>query len=91
MYLRVSDVVGRKLWKPTIEGREKHEMDSLHLASAHRLRHTSATSDAPLRDAKDLQIDLRHSNLSTTQDTYYHSHDQQRGYSVKCIGMQDRG
>jgi site-specific recombinase XerD len=73
------------------EGREKHEMDSLLVASAHWLRHTSATFDAPLRDAKDLQVDLRHSNLSTTQDTYYHSHDQARGYSVKRIGMRDRG
>jgi site-specific recombinase XerD len=84
-------VFDNALERMRIEGREKHEMDSLYLASAHWLRHTSATFDAPLRDAKDLQIDLRHSNLSTTQDTYYHSHDQQRGYSVKRIGMRDRG
>lgn len=49
------------------ESRATHEMDSLKSASAHWLRHTSATFDAPFRNAKDLQFDLRHSNLSTTQ------------------------
>lgn len=73
------------------EGRALHELESLRCASAHWLRHTSATFDAPLRNPKDLQEDLRHSNLSTTQNTYYHSHDQERAHSVKRIGMRDRG
>lgn len=73
------------------EGREEHELISLKAASAHWLRHTAATFDAPLRSAKDLQLDLRHSNLSTTQNVYYHSHDQERSRSVKKIGMRDRG
>lgn len=73
------------------EEREEHEMNSLKAASAHWLRHTAATFDAPLRSAKDLQMDLRHSNLSTTQNVYYHSHDQERSRSVKKIGMRDRG
>ncbi|UVM69408.1 site-specific integrase [Pseudomonas sp. B21-009] len=73
------------------EGRQAHEMNSLKAASAHWLRHTSATFDAPLRSAKDLQLDLRHSNLSTTQNVYYHSHDQQRGKSIKSVPMRDRG
>lgn len=73
------------------EGRAHHEMESLRCASAHWLRHTSATFDAPLRNPKDLQEDLRHSNLSTTQNTYYHAHDQERAHSVKRIGMRDRG
>ncbi|QIZ22633.1 Hypothetical protein (plasmid) [Pseudomonas putida] len=60
-------------------------------ASAHWLRHTSAIFDAPLRDPKDLQEDLRHSNLSTTQNTCYHAYDQERAHSVKRIGMRDRG
>lgn len=63
------------------EGRALHELESLRCASAHWLRHTSATFDAPLRNPKDLQEDLRHSNLSTTQNTYYHSHDQERAHS----------
>ncbi|UZJ57999.1 site-specific integrase [Pseudomonas sp. KU26590] len=73
------------------ENREEHELISLKAASAHWLRHTAATFDAPLRSAKDLQLDLRHSNLSTTQNVYYHSHDQERSRSVKKIGMRDRG
>ncbi|GLO40322.1 hypothetical protein PPUN15366_19660 [Pseudomonas putida] len=62
------------------EGRAHHEMESLRCASAHWLRHTSATFDAPLRNSKDLQEDLRHSNLSTTQNTYYHAHDQEHAF-----------
>ncbi len=73
------------------EGREPYEMDSLRVASSHWLRHTSATFDAPYRNAKDLQYDLRHSNLATTQNTYYHSHDQERALSVKRLGTRDRG
>ncbi|WP_409488200.1 tyrosine-type recombinase/integrase [Pseudomonas promysalinigenes] len=73
------------------EGREPYEMDSLRVASSHWLRHTSATFDAPFRNAKDLQYDLRHSNLATTQNTYYHSHDQERARSVKHLGTRDRG
>lgn len=74
-----------------IEGRAVHEMESLKVASLHWLRHTSATFDAPFRNAKDLQVDLRHSNLSTTQNTYYHSHDQERAHSIKRLGLRDRG
>ncbi|WP_189658626.1 tyrosine-type recombinase/integrase [Pseudomonas amygdali] len=73
------------------EEREEHEMNSLRAASAHWLRHTSATFDAPLRSPKDLQMDLRHSSLSTTQNVYYHSHDQERSLSVRGVGMRDRG
>jgi site-specific recombinase XerD len=73
------------------EEREEHEMNSLRAASAHWLRHTSATFDAPLRSPKDLQMDLRHSSLSTTQNVYYHSHDQERSLSVRGVRMRDRG
>jgi len=84
-------VFDKAVEKMRSEGRANHEMKSLRCASAHWLRHTSATVDAPLRNPKDLQEDLRHSNLSTTQNTYYHSHDQERAHSVKRIGMRDRG
>lgn len=50
------------------EEREEHEMNSLRAVPAHWLRHTSATFDAPLRSPKDLQMDLRHSSLSTDND-----------------------
>jgi integrase len=36
-------------------------------------------------------MDLRHSSLSTTQNVYYHSHDQERSLSVRGVGMRDRG
>ena len=84
-------VFDKALESMRIEGRAVHEMESLKVASLHWLRHTSATFDAPLRSAKDLQIDLRHSNLSTTQNTYYHSHDQERAHSIKRLGLRDRG
>lgn len=61
------------------------EIDQLRSASLHWLRHSSATFDAPYRDMKDLQADLRHNSLSTTQNTYYNSLDEQRAYSVKNL------
>ena len=84
-------VFDKALESMRIEGRAVHEMESLKVASLHWLRHTSATFDAPLRNAKDLQVDLRHSNLSTTQNTYYHSHDQERAHSIKRLGLRARG
>lgn len=84
-------VFDNALTKMRDEGRKAHEMDSLKTASAHWLRHTAATFDAPLRNAKDLQLDLRHSHLSTTQNVYYHSHDQERSKSLRGLGMRDRG
>jgi site-specific recombinase XerD len=58
------------------------EISKLREASLHWLRHTSATFDAPLRDMKDLQADLRHESMQTTQDVYYNSLDDQRAQSV---------
>lgn len=62
------------------EGWSDDEVDQLRSVSLHWLRHTSATFDAPLRDMKDLQADLRHNSLSTTQNTYYNSLDEQRAF-----------
>ena len=87
----VQSVFDNALAKMKSEDREAYEMNSLRSASAHWLRHTSATFDAPFRKAKDLQLDLRNSNLRTTQDTYYHSHDQERMHSIKRLGMKERG
>lgn len=69
------------------EGWSEDEIDQLRSASLHWLRHTAATFDAPLRDMKDLQADLRHNSLSTTQNTYYNSLDEQRARSVKELKM----
>lgn len=81
LYLRTSDLVGRDNWIPTMGSS----------AFLHWLRHTAATFDAPFRDIKDLQADLRHESMSTTQNTYYNSLDQNRAKSVKGLGIKDRG
>jgi integrase len=69
----------------TKDGWSEDEVDNLRSASLHWLRHTSATFDAQFRDMKDLQADLRHNSLSTTQNTYYNSLDEQRAHSVKGL------
>lgn len=67
------------------EGQPEDEITNLRAASLHWLRHTSATFDAPYRDPKDLQADLGHESLSTTQDNYYDSLDGKRASSVKGL------
>ncbi len=69
------------------EGFEEDQVDQLRSASLHWLRHTSATLDAPYRDMKDLQADLRHNSLSTTQNIYYNSLDENRANSVKNLRL----
>jgi site-specific recombinase XerD len=92
-YIRelMQQVFDRALARMTDEQWHDIDVDNLRLASAHWLRHTSATFDAPLREAKDLQTDMRHSSLATTQDVYYNSHDEKRAHSLKRLGMKDRG
>ncbi|MBC3776394.1 site-specific integrase [Pseudomonas sp. SWRI99] len=85
--LLLQQVFDRALLKMTAEGRSDDEIDNLRSASLHWLRHTSATFDAPFRDMKDLQADLRHNSLSTTQNTYYNSLDEQRAHSVKHLKL----
>lgn len=64
------------------EGRSEDELSSLRTVTLHWLRHTGATHDAPFRDAKHLQADMRHSSLSTTQDIYYNSLNEERAAGV---------
>lgn len=85
--LLLQQVFDRALLKMTAEGRHEDEIDNLRSASLHWLRHTSATFDAPFREMKDLQADLRHNSLSTTQNTYYNSLDEQRAHSVKHLKL----
>lgn len=81
--LLLQEVFDQSLSRMTEDGWSDDEVDQLRSASLHWLRHTSATFDAPHRDMKDLQADLRHNSLSTTQNTYYNSLDEQRAHSVK--------
>lgn len=68
-----------------LEGQAEDEITNLRAASLHWLRHTSATFDAPHRDMKDLQADLGHQSLSTTQDSYYDSLDGKRAASARDL------
>lgn len=81
--LLLQAIFDRALFKMTVEGRGEDEIDNLRSTSLHWLRHTSATFDAPFRDMKDLQADLRHNSLNTTQNTYYNSLDEKSAHSVK--------
>ena len=83
--LLLQEVFDRSLLRMKAEGWSDDEIDQLRSASLHWLRHTSATFDAKYRDMKDLQADLRHNSLSTTQNTYYNSLDEQRAHSVKDL------
>ncbi|SEJ58632.1 Site-specific recombinase XerD [Pseudomonas linyingensis] len=87
--LLLQAVFDRSLARMVEEGWSNDEVDHLRSASLHWLRHTSATFDAPHRDMKDLQADLRHNSLSTTQNTYYNSLDEQRAHSVKNLRVKD--
>jgi len=87
--LLLQQVFDRALQRMVEEGWSDDEVDHLRSASLHWLRHTSATFDAPRRDMKDLQADLRHNSLSTTQNTYYNSLDEQRAHSVKNLRIKD--
>ena len=83
--LLLQAVFDRSLARMRQDGWADDEIDQLRSASLHWLRHTAATFDAPHRDMKDLQADLRHNSLSTTQNTYYNSLDEQRSHSVKSL------
>ncbi len=72
------------------DGFPEHEITALRAASLHWLRHTAATMDAPFRDPKDLQADLRHESMTTTMDNYYDSLDANRSASVRRLGIRDR-
>lgn len=86
----VQELFGRAADEMKSEGRQAGEIESLQMASTHWLRHTAATLDAPWRDPKDLQMDLRHNNLATTQDIYYSSYEDKRSYSLKKLGLKNR-
>jgi site-specific recombinase XerD len=88
--LLLQEVFDRAIEKMKAEGRKDDEIDDLRSASLHTLRHTSATFDSKVRTDKDLQADLRHSSLSTTQDTYFNSLKTDRGRSNQGLSIKDR-
>jgi site-specific recombinase XerD len=88
--LLLQEVFDRALERMQAENWPDEDVGRLRAASLHWLRHTSATFDAPYRDMKDLQVDLRHNSLSTTQNVYYNSEDEKRAYSIKRLPMKER-
>ena len=69
------------------EGRTDAEAQSFLTASLHWLRHTGATFDAPFRERKHLQMDLRHESLSTTEDIYYNDVAEERASSSYSLAI----
>lgn len=85
----IQQVFDRALDRMKSEGFPEHEIGELRQASLHWLRHTSATFDAPHRDIKHLQADMRHENMSTTQDIYYNTDDKERAASMSKRSIRD--
>lgn len=88
--LLIQGVFDQALARMKADGWVEVEIAKLREASLHWLRHTSATFDAPLRDAKDLQADLRHESMKTTLDVYYNTLDEQRVSSVRDLPVRRR-
>jgi|TARA_Y100001970_G_scaffold288569_1_gene416274 integrase len=74
----VQKVLDRALAKMIKADFSEEEVDSLRSATLHWFRHTGATFDAPYRNPKNLQMDMRHKRMSTTQDIYYNAQDDER-------------
>lgn len=83
----VQGVFDRARLKMLEDNWTERDCDKLKEATLHWLRHTGASFDAPHRSAKDLQLDLRHTDLSTTQNIYYNVDDAQRASSNIGLGI----
>lgn len=83
----VQAVLDRTVARMKQEGFPDFEVSELRSASLHWLRHTGATFDAPLRNPKNLQADLRHKSLATTQNIYYHALDDERSSEVAGLSL----
>lgn len=83
----VQSVLDRTVERMKVEGFEDYEITELRSASLHWLRHTGATFDAPYRNPKHLQADLRHKSLATTQNIYYHALDDERSSDMAKLSI----
>lgn len=81
----VQEVLDRVIVRMQAEGFPEEEVSSLRSTSLHWFRHTGATFDAPLRNPKHLQADMRHKSLATTQDIYYNVNDAERSNEVERL------
>lgn len=87
----VQEVFDRSREKMLKEDRPESDIAALRSASLHWLRHTSATYDALIRPIKHLQVDLGHTNQSTTENIYYNSIDVERADSSRGLSIKNRG
>ncbi|WGK63557.1 site-specific integrase (plasmid) [Halopseudomonas sp. SMJS2] len=85
----IQEVFDKAVKQMQDEGRTEDELVNLREASLHWLRHTGATFDAPFRDPKHLQADLRHKALATTQNVYYNAIDDERAAGVANLKVRD--
>lgn len=69
------------------DGFPEKDTNALRAASLHWFRHTGATFDAPHRNPKHLQADMRHASLSTTQNIYYSALDDARSADVAKLSI----
>lgn len=83
----VQAVLDRTVSRMKQEGFPDYEISELRSASLHWLRHTGATFDAPHRNPKNLQADLRHKSLATTHNVYYHALDDERSSEVAGLSI----
>lgn len=83
----VQAVLDRAVERMQDEGFPESDVASLRSASLHWFRHTGATFDAPLRNPKHLQADMRHKSLATTQNIYYNTLDDERAAEVAGLSI----
>lgn len=83
----VQAVLDRTVERMKAEGHKDYEITELRSASLHSLRHTGATFDAPHRNPKHLQADLRHKSLATTHNIYYHALDDERSSDMAKLSL----
>tara|TARA_R110002124_G_scaffold128157_19_gene288740 strand:+ start:37456 stop:38733 length:1278 start_codon:yes stop_codon:yes gene_type:complete len=81
----VQAVLDRTVLKMQEEGFPEEDVSNLRSTSLHWFRHTGATFDAPYRSPKNLQADMRHKSLATTQNIYYSTLDDERAAEVEGL------
>lgn len=83
----VQAVFDRAVQRMKAEGFPDYEISALRAATLHWFRHTGATFDAPMRNPKHLQADMRHKSLATTQNIYYNTLDDERAAEVANLSI----
>jgi integrase len=83
----VQPVFDRAVERMKKDGFPDYEINSLRAATLHWFRHTGATFDAPKRNPKNLQADMRHKSLATTQNVYYNSLSDERTAEVANLSL----